>query len=45
MPPARALVLLSFRERFTSFDAVPAILPEPGLSALGFELMRFWSNN
>jgi FAD/FMN-containing dehydrogenase/Fe-S oxidoreductase len=34
IPPARALVLLSFRERFTSFDAVPAILPEPGLSAL-----------
>jgi FAD/FMN-containing dehydrogenase/Fe-S oxidoreductase len=34
IPPARALVLLSFRERFTSFDAVPAILPERGLSAL-----------
>ncbi|HEX8906899.1 MAG TPA: FAD-binding oxidoreductase, partial [Longimicrobiaceae bacterium] len=34
LPPARSLVLLSFRERFTSFDAVPAILPERGLSAL-----------
>jgi FAD/FMN-containing dehydrogenase/Fe-S oxidoreductase len=34
VPRARALVLLSFRERFTSFDAVPAILPERGLSAL-----------
>jgi FAD/FMN-containing dehydrogenase/Fe-S oxidoreductase len=34
VPPARALVLLSFRERFTSFDAVPAILGEAGLSAL-----------
>src|SRR4051794_30593498 len=34
VPPARSLVLLSFRERFTSFDAVPAILPEPSLSAL-----------
>ncbi|HEX2205253.1 MAG TPA: FAD-binding and (Fe-S)-binding domain-containing protein [Longimicrobium sp.] len=34
IPPARALVLLSFRERFTSMDAVPAILPERGLSAL-----------
>ena len=34
VPPARALVLLSFRERFTSMDAVPAILPEPGLTAL-----------
>ncbi|HET7234568.1 MAG TPA: FAD-binding and (Fe-S)-binding domain-containing protein [Longimicrobium sp.] len=34
VPPARALVLLSFRERFTSFDAVPSILPEPGLTAL-----------
>jgi FAD/FMN-containing dehydrogenase/Fe-S oxidoreductase len=34
IPGARALVLLSFRERFTSFDAVPAILPEAGLSAL-----------
>jgi FAD/FMN-containing dehydrogenase/Fe-S oxidoreductase len=34
VPKARALVLLSFRERFTSFDAVPAILGERGLSAL-----------
>jgi FAD/FMN-containing dehydrogenase/Fe-S oxidoreductase len=34
VPPRRALVLLSFRERFTSFDAVPHILPERGLSAL-----------
>jgi len=34
VPPARSLVLLSFRERFTSFDAVPDILPERGLSAL-----------
>ena len=34
LPPARSLVLLSFAERFTSFDAVPAILPERGLSAL-----------
>jgi FAD/FMN-containing dehydrogenase/Fe-S oxidoreductase len=34
VPPHRALVLLSFRERFTSFDATPHILNEPGLSAL-----------
>src|SRR5690606_7801248 len=34
LPGARALVLLSFDERWTSMDAVPAILPEPGLSAL-----------
>lgn len=34
IPPARSLVLLSFAERFTSFDAVPAILPEAGLTAL-----------
>ncbi|HEX6038557.1 FAD-binding and (Fe-S)-binding domain-containing protein [Longimicrobium sp.] len=34
VPPARALVLLSFSERFTSMDATPFILPEPGLSAL-----------
>lgn len=34
VPPHRALVLLSFRERFTSMDATPFILPEPGLSAL-----------
>jgi FAD/FMN-containing dehydrogenase/Fe-S oxidoreductase len=34
VPPARSLVLLSFRERFTSMDAVPAILLERGLSAL-----------
>lgn len=34
VPGARGLVLLSFRERFTSMDAVPAILPERGLSAL-----------
>jgi FAD/FMN-containing dehydrogenase/Fe-S oxidoreductase len=34
VPPARSLVLLSFRERFTSMDAVPAILGERGLSAL-----------
>lgn len=32
--PARALVLLSFRERWTSMDAIAHILPEPGLSAL-----------
>ena len=31
---APRLVLLSFRERFTSMDAIPFILPEPGLSAL-----------
>ncbi len=34
VPPARSLVLLSFRERFTSMDAVPFILQEAGLSAL-----------
>ena len=34
IPPARSLVLLSFAERFSSFDAVPAILPEAGLTAL-----------
>ena len=34
IPPHRGLVLLSFRERFTSFDATPHILPEPGLTAL-----------
>jgi len=34
VPPHRALVLLSFSERFTSMDATPFILPEPGLSAL-----------
>ncbi|CAN5787973.1 FAD-binding and (Fe-S)-binding domain-containing protein [soil metagenome] len=34
IPGARALVLLSFAERFTSMDAVPEILPEKGLSAL-----------
>jgi FAD/FMN-containing dehydrogenase/Fe-S oxidoreductase len=34
IPHARSLVLLSFRDRWTSMDAIPAILPEPGLSAL-----------
>jgi FAD/FMN-containing dehydrogenase/Fe-S oxidoreductase len=34
LPVARSLVLLSFRERWTSMDAIPAILPEHGLSAL-----------
>ncbi|HUE96192.1 MAG TPA: FAD-binding and (Fe-S)-binding domain-containing protein, partial [Longimicrobiaceae bacterium] len=34
VPAARSLVLLSFRERWTSMDAIPGILPEPGLSAL-----------
>jgi FAD/FMN-containing dehydrogenase/Fe-S oxidoreductase len=34
VPPARSLVLLSFRERFTSMDAVPAILREKNLTAL-----------
>ncbi|MDR0787085.1 MAG: FAD-binding oxidoreductase [Gemmatimonadota bacterium] len=34
VPNARSLVLLSFRERWTSMDAIPAILPESGLSAL-----------
>jgi FAD/FMN-containing dehydrogenase/Fe-S oxidoreductase len=34
LPAARALVLLSFRGRWDSMDAIPHILPEPGLSAL-----------
>ena len=34
LPKARSLVLLSFPERWTSMDAIPAILPERGLSAL-----------
>lgn len=34
VPPARSLVLLSFRGRWDSMDAIPHILPEPGLSAL-----------
>jgi len=34
VPFARSLVLLSFKERWTSMDAIPGILPEPGLSAL-----------
>jgi FAD/FMN-containing dehydrogenase/Fe-S oxidoreductase len=34
VPLARSLVLLSFRERWTSMDAIPGILPERGLSAL-----------
>jgi FAD/FMN-containing dehydrogenase/Fe-S oxidoreductase len=34
LPRARSLVILSFRERFTSMDAIQHILPEPGLSAL-----------
>src|SRR5690606_23559724 len=34
VPANRSLVLLSFRERWTSMDAIPAILPERGLSAL-----------
>ncbi len=34
VPGARALVLLSFRERWDSMDAIPGILPEAGLSAL-----------
>jgi FAD/FMN-containing dehydrogenase len=34
VPLARSLVLLSFAERWTSMDAIPAILPERGLSAL-----------
>src|SRR5690606_26933025 len=34
IPLARSLVLLSFRDRWTSMDAIPGILPEPGLSAL-----------
>jgi FAD/FMN-containing dehydrogenase/Fe-S oxidoreductase len=34
LPPRQALVLLAFRDRFASFDAIPAILPERCLSAL-----------
>jgi FAD/FMN-containing dehydrogenase/Fe-S oxidoreductase len=34
LPGARALVLLSFRGRWDSMDAIPEILPEAGLSAL-----------
>ncbi|HEX7240818.1 MAG TPA: FAD-binding and (Fe-S)-binding domain-containing protein [Longimicrobiaceae bacterium] len=34
VPRSRALVLLSFRGRWDSMDAVPHILPEAGLSAL-----------
>src|SRR5690606_31280113 len=34
VPFARSLVPLSFRDRWTSMDAIPGILPEPGLSAL-----------
>ena len=34
LPKARGLVILSFRERFTSMDAIQFILPERGLSAL-----------
>jgi FAD/FMN-containing dehydrogenase/Fe-S oxidoreductase len=34
IPARQALVLLAFRDRFSSFDAVPHILPEAGLSAL-----------
>src|SRR5690606_10818399 len=34
VPRARSLVLLSFRQRWDSMDAIPGILPEPGLSAL-----------
>ena len=34
LPPARALVLLSFQGQFDSIDAVPEILPEHGLSAI-----------
>ncbi|HEX2092942.1 MAG TPA: FAD-linked oxidase C-terminal domain-containing protein [Longimicrobiaceae bacterium] len=34
VPRSRALVLLSFRGRWDSMDAVPHILPERGLSAL-----------
>lgn len=34
LPGARALVLLSFRGRWDSMDAIPRILPEAGLSAL-----------
>ena len=34
LPHARSLVILSFRERFTSMDAIQHILPERGLSSL-----------
>jgi FAD/FMN-containing dehydrogenase len=34
LPAARALVLISFRGRWDSMDAIPHILPEAGLSAL-----------
>jgi FAD/FMN-containing dehydrogenase/Fe-S oxidoreductase len=34
LPPARSLVLLSFRGRWDSMDAIPHILAESGLSAL-----------
>ena len=34
VPKARSLVLLSFKERWTSMDAIQFILPERGLSAL-----------
>ena len=34
LPAARALVMLGFRDRYTSMDAIPLILPEAGLSAL-----------
>lgn len=34
LPPARGLVLLAFRDRYASMDAVPHILPEANLSAL-----------
>jgi FAD/FMN-containing dehydrogenase/Fe-S oxidoreductase len=34
LPARQALVLLAFDERFTSFDAIPAILPERGLLSL-----------
>jgi FAD/FMN-containing dehydrogenase/Fe-S oxidoreductase len=34
VPTARSLVLLSFRDRWTSMDAIQWILPERGLSAL-----------
>jgi FAD/FMN-containing dehydrogenase/Fe-S oxidoreductase len=34
IPSRQALVLLAFRDRFSSFDAVPHILPEAGLTAL-----------
>jgi FAD/FMN-containing dehydrogenase/Fe-S oxidoreductase len=34
IPPRRALVMLSFRGRWDSMDAIQHILPEPALSAL-----------